>query len=318
MAIENRLWVEKWRPRTVEDSVIPERIKKTLNAFLAKGDIPNLILASNKPGSGKTTTAKAIANQLGFETMFVNASLENGIDLLRDKIGEFAATRSLQSRLKCVILDECDYANPTSLQPALRGFMETFSNNVRFIITCNYIHKLIPPLISRCTVLDFNIDMAQDNPRNLCLQMRNRIEHILQTEGVEYSKDTVTKVIAQGFPDWRKVINDLQRYSATGKIDDGIFVNLSQDNFVRLVKALKEKNFRIVREWIGENQSTDTTKIFSYFYEHVNEIAEPSSIPDMIMILSEYQYKSVFVIDQEVNLAAMFAHILKECNLRRE
>jgi len=316
MPVEEKLWVEKYRPRTIEDCIIPERNKTILKAFVENKDIPNLIFASSTPGSGKTSTARAIASELGYDTLFINASLENGIDVLRDKITAFATTVSFTGNMKCVILDEADYTNPQSLQPALRGFIEQFSKSVRFIFTCNYINKLLPPIVSRCTVIDFNFSEATDNKNRLCMAMFKRVCTILENEGIEYDKTVVAKLISKHFPDWRRVINELQRYAASGRIDEGIFVSIGQNNFSALEKALKEKNFKNMRLWVGENKNVDYAKVFRHFYDRAFDLLVPQSVPQLILTTAEYQYKSAFVADQEINLAAYLTEIMSGCTFK--
>ena len=273
-------------------------------------------ITDNYTVTHNTTVAKAITKQLGYETMFINASLENGIDVLRNKITQFASSISLMGNKKCVILDESDYANPQSLQPALRGFIEQFSGNVRFIFTCNYVNRIIPAIHSRCTVIDFN--PKQNEKNDLIEQTLKRVFHILQCENVKFDPKVVAKLVVNHFPDIRRCVNELQRYSATGMIDEGIFVNIDHDNYNNLVQFIKNRDFKNMRQWLGNNKDVSPEKLFNYFYTNGSKFIEDSSIPQMVLTTAEYQYKSAFVVDQEINNCAYLTEIMLNCEMKNQ
>ena len=260
--MEDFLWVEKYRPKTIDDCVLPDALKQTLSEFISKGDIPNLIL-SGGPGVGKTTAAKAMLDELGLTYMFINGSEESGIDVLRTKIKNFASTVSLHGGRKYLILDEADYLNPQSTQPALRGFIEEFHKNCGFILTCNYKNRLIPPLHSRCSVVDFTIQKSEK--KELAEQFFQRVMNILVVEEIKFEPKAVAEVINKFFPDWRRVINELQRYSVSGRIDAGILVDISEVNIKELMHSMKQKEFTNVRKWIVNNIDNDPTRYFGAF-----------------------------------------------------
>lgn len=306
-----KLWVEKYRPRTIQDCILPKKNREILMGYLEKGDIPNLILCSTQAGSGKTSVARAIAEQLGFETLFINASLENGIDTLRNKITQFASTISLSGVTKCVILDESDYLNSSSFQPALRGFMEEFSQNVRFILTCNYVNKLLPPILSRCTVLNFEIPPSEKQA--LMVQSLKRLLEILKNENIQFDPKVVSALLKTHYPDFRRTLNELQSYSVGGVIDIGVLVATNKDNFSQLVQHLKDKNFKEMRLWVANNSEIDPQKIFRFMFDHAIDFLYPDSVPQLILSTAEYQYKSGFVADQEINTTAYFTEIMLNC-----
>jgi len=304
---EQFLWVEKYRPRTIDDCVLPESLKGTFREFLEKGQLPNMILAGTA-GVGKTTVARALCEQLGSDYLLINASEDSGIQVLRDKIRNFASTVSLGGGTKVVILDEADYLQPQSTQPALRGFIEEFANNCRFILTCNFKNRIIEPLHSRCTVIEFTLS-KEDKPHMLA-QFMKRIKMILGAEGVEFSRDAVVHLLMKHFPDYRRVLNELQRYSASGKIDEGILVDLSEDNFKALCKHLKEKEWSEMRKWVAHNGDNDPTRLIRLIYDSASKSVESSDIPKLVLILAEYQFKVPFVADQELNMVAMLTEIM--------
>ena len=305
--MEDFLWVEKYRPKTIEECVLPNALKQTLSEFISKGDIPNLIL-SGGPGVGKTTAAKAMLDELGLTYMFINGSEESGIDVLRTKIKNFASTVSLHGGRKYLILDEADYLNPQSTQPALRGFIEEFHKNCGFILTCNYKNRLIPPLHSRCSVVDFTIQKSEK--KELAEQFFKRVMNVLVVEDVKFEPKAVAEVINKFFPDWRRVLNELQRYSVSGRIDAGILVDISEVNIKELMQSMKQKEFTNVRKWIVSNIDNDPTRLFRRLYDNLYDYMDGSSIPHVVVILGEYQYKAAFVADQEINMLACLTEIM--------
>ena len=305
--MEDFLWVEKYRPKTIEECVLPDALKQTLSEFISKGDIPNLIL-SGGPGVGKTTAAKAMLDELGLTYMFINGSEESGIDVLRTKIKNFASTVSLHGGRKYLILDEADYLNPQSTQPALRGFIEEFHKNCGFILTCNYKNRLIPPLHSRCSVVDFTVPKSEK--KELAEQFFRRVMNVLVVEEVKFEPKAVAEVINKFFPDWRRVLNELQRYSVSGRIDAGILVDISEVNIKELMHSMKQKEFTNVRKWIVNNIDNDPTRLFRRLYDNLYDYMDGSSIPHVVVILGEYQYKAAFVADQEINMLACLTEIM--------
>jgi len=305
--MEDFLWVEKYRPKTIEECVLPDALKQTLSEFISKGDIPNLIL-SGGPGVGKTTAAKAMLDELGLTYMFINGSEESGIDVLRTKIKNFASTVSLHGGRKYLILDEADYLNPQSTQPALRGFIEEFSANCGFILTCNYVNRIIPALISRCPTYDFSI--PKDEKQELAGEFFKRSLQILKDENIEFETKAVAALVQKHFPDWRRVLNELQRYSVSGKIDAGILVNISSDNIKDLMGHMKQKEFTNVRKWVVNNLDNDPTRLFRSLYDNLYDYVDGSCIPHIVVILGEYQYKAAFVADQEINTLACLTEIM--------
>jgi DNA polymerase III delta prime subunit len=305
--MEDFLWTEKYRPKTIGECVLPDALKQTLSEFISKGDIPNLIL-SGGPGVGKTTAAKAMLDELGLTYMFINGSEESGIDVLRTKIKNFASTVSLHGGRKYLILDEADYLNPQSTQPALRGFIEEFHKNCGFILTCNYKNRLIPPLHSRCSVVDFTIQKSEK--KELAEQFFKRVMNVLVVEDVKFEPKAVAEVINKFFPDWRRVLNELQRYSVSGRIDAGILVDISEVNIKELMQSMKQKEFTNVRKWIVNNIDNDPTRLFRRLYDNLYDYMDGSSIPHVVVILGEYQYKAAFVADQEINMLACLTEIM--------
>ena len=305
--MEDFLWVEKYRPKCIDECVLPNNLKETLKEFVSQGDIPNLIL-SGGPGVGKTTAAKAMLDELGLTYMFINGSEESGIDVLRTKIKNFASTVSLHGGRKYLILDEADYLNAQSTQPALRGFIEEFHKNCGFILTCNYKNRIIPALQSRCSVVEFSIPKSEK--QKLAGEFFNRIKLILDEEEIKYEPKAVAELINKFFPDWRRVLNELQRYSVSGKIDAGILVDISEVNIKELMQFMKNKEFTNVRKWVVENLSNDPTRLFRRLYDNLYNYVDGSSIPHVVVILGEYQYKAAFVADQEINMLACLTEIM--------
>ena len=311
--MEDFLWVEKYRPKTIRDCILPDELKKTFGLFVQDKHIPNMIL-SGGPGVGKTTVAKAMIDEIGSTYMMINGSEESGIDVLRTKIKNFASTVSLEGGRKYLIIDEADYLNPQSTQPALRGFMEEFHKNCGFILTSNFKNRLIPPLHSRCSVVDFIIPNEQ-KPK-LASRFFARVGDILNSEGVKFEPKAVAELMNKFFPDWRRVLNELQRYSASGQIDAGVLVNLSENNLNELYGHLKDKNITEVRKWIVNNLDNDPVRIFRRIYDSLYDYLDSSTIPHAVVILGEYQFKSAFVADQEINLLAFFTELMGQVKFK--
>ena len=307
------LWVEKYRPSRIEDCILPKDIKDTFQAIVDSGELQNLLL-SGGAGCGKTTIAKALCNELESDWIIVNCSEDGNIDTLRTKIRNFASSVSIGGGNKVVILDEFDYANAQSMQPALRGFIEEFANNCRFILTCNFKNRIIQPLHSRCTNIEFRIPNTE-KPK-MASGFLKRIEYILENEGIEYEEKVLVQLVMRHFPDFRRVINELQRYSVAGTIDIGILSRIGSIKINELVSAMKSKNFSDVRKWVVENLDNDQTRIFRKIYDGLYETMESQSIPRAILILADYQYKSAFVADQEINLTACLTELMVECELK--
>jgi DNA polymerase III delta prime subunit len=300
------LWVEKYRPHNIKDCILPEDVKTTFQQFIAKKEIPNLLLTGSA-GTGKTTLARALCEELGCDYIVINGSDEGRqIDTLRTKIRSFASAVSFEGKTKVVILDEADYLNRESVQPALRAFIETFSSNCRFIFTCNYINRIIGPLHSRTTVVDFKI-VPSDRPQ-LAAKFLQRMQHILTNEGIEYSEKVLAELLMKYFPDYRRVINELQRYSVAGKIDEGVLSNFQEINAKQLIEALKDKDWKKMRQWVSNNVDTDPQGIFRQIYDTL--LPEIKSIPQLVLLIADYQYKAAFVADQEINLTACLTEIM--------
>lgn len=311
--MENFLWVEKYRPRTISDCILPSDLKQTFEQFISQGNVPNLLLAG-KPGVGKTTVARALLEQLKVDYMVINGSMNGNIDTLRVEIKNFASSVSLMGGRKYVILDEADYLNANSTQPALRNFMEEFSRNCGFILTCNYKNRIIEPLQSRCGVIDFKIS-GKDAPK-LAKQFHMRVAKILEMEGVAFDNAVVAQLISKHFPDWRRILNELQRYGVNGKIDAGILSRLDDVGIATLVDDMKAKNYSNVRKWVGENSDVDCNVLFRKFYDEAAAMFKPQSVPQLVLILADYQYKAAFVADPEINLAACMAEIMVQCEFK--
>ena len=301
------LWVEQYRPKTVNECILPKTLKTQLQSYVDKQDISNLIL-SGGPGVGKTTAARAMLEQIGATYMFINGSEESGIDVLRTKIKNFASTVSLDGGRKYLILDEADYLNQQSTQPALRGFIEEFHQNCGFILTCNYKNKLIAPLHSRCGVVDFTIPKSEK--ASLAHQFFQRAISILQENEIKYNEKVVAELINNHFPDWRRILNELQRYSVSGQIDAGILVNLGEKSIKELMGMMKNKEFTNVRKWVVENIDNDPDTLFRAVYDNLYEYLDSSTIPHVVVILGEYQYKNAFVADAEINMVACLTEIM--------
>ena len=310
------LWVEKYRPKTIEDCILPEDTKQTFQSFLRQGEISNLLL-SGTAGTGKTTVARALCEELKCDYLIINGSDEGRqIDTLRTKIKSFASTVSLdkEANHKVIIVDEADYMNADSVQPALRNFIETFYKNCRFIFTCNFKDKIIPALHSRCTVVDFAI---KNGYRKKCADaMMIRLGTILDDEKVPYDKKVLAELIIKHFPDFRRTINELQRYSVRGKIDSGILFSLSETNTKELVATLKEKRFNDMRKWVIQNIDKEPSSMFRNLYEVLWKALDPKSIPQAVLVIAGYQYKAGFVADQEINMVACLTEIMANCKFK--
>ena len=314
--MDNLLWVETYRPSTIDECILPVEIKKTFKSILKQGEVPNLLL-SGTAGTGKTTVAKALCSELDLDVMMINGSDEGrSIDIVRNQIKNFASTVSLSetNKPKVVIVDEADYMNAESVQPALRNFIETFSNNCRFIFTCNYKNKIIPAIHSRCTVINFNIQ--NKDKQNLAGLFHKRLCTILEQENIEFDKSVVAKLIVKYYPDFRRTINELQRYSVSGKIDTGILVTVSEANIQSLNQSLKGKKFNDMRKWVVDNIDQDPAGLYKELYQNFYNALEPKSIPPMIILLAEYQYKNAFVADPELNMVACLTEIMGECKFK--
>jgi len=307
------LWVEKYRPKTVQECVLPDGLNKTFLDIVSTGELPNMMF-SGTAGVGKTTVAKALCNQLDLDYIVINGSEEGNIDTLRGKIKQFASTVSLHGSYKVVILDEADYLNPQSTQPALRGFIEEFSNNCRFILTCNFKNRIIEPLHSRCSVYDFTIPNAQ-RPA-IAGGIFKRVTEILNKEGIEFEKDIIIELINRHFPDFRRILNELQRYSVSGRIDSGVLINLSDESINNLITYLKTKNFKSMRKWVVDNMDTEPHAIFRKIYDTMNDHLQPPSVPQVVLILADYQYKNAFVADHELNVVACLTEIMAQAQFK--
>ncbi len=308
--MEEFLWVQKYRPRTVEEAILPKDLKDTFQKFVDDRNVPNLLL-SGRAGVGKTTVARAMLDELGADYIIINGSMNGNIDTLRVDIQNFASTVSFSGGRKYVILDEADYLNANSTQPALRNFMEEFSKNCGFILTCNFANRIIEPLQSRCSVVNFSINTS-DRPK-LAAQFFKRVLTILDAENVEYEQKAVAELINTYFPDWRRVLNELQRYAATGRIDSGILRNKGSESIESLISLLKEKRFNDVRKWVGENSDIDSSTLYRALYDILpTKIVSTSSIANAIIILAEYEYKEAFVANPEINRAAAMATLMAE------
>ena len=310
---EEFLWVEKYRPRTIEDCVLPKSLKDTFSDFVKNKEIPNLLLHGSA-GVGKTTIARALCEEIDCEYIMINGSDESGIDVLRTKIKSFASSITLSGGRKIVIIDEADYLNPTSTQPALRAFMEEFSQNCGFIFTCNYLNKLIPALHSRCSVINFVIE--NDKMQYMCSDFMSRIINILNIENIKFNEQVVAQLIIKYLPDWRRILNELQRYSSGGEINVGILSAVTDENFERLIKVLLTKNITEIRQWVVDNLTSDPSTIYRRLYDNIVHILAPNSVPDAILHIGEYSYKSAFVADQEINLMCCLVSILEGCEFK--
>jgi DNA polymerase III delta prime subunit len=308
---EHMLWVEKYRPKTVEDCILPEGIKATFQEYVNRKEIPNLLL-SGTAGVGKTTIAKALCQEVGCDYIVINGSSERGIGTMQNQVMNYATAMSLSGGRKVVILDEADNLTPDA-QKALRGIIEEVAANCSFIFTCNFKSKIMDAIHSRCTVIDFKLNV---NKAKMATQFFKRVEWILKEEGITYDKEVVAAIITKHFPDNRRVLNELQRYSVSGTIDKGILAAVADINLSDLVKALRDKDFASCRKWVTNNLDSDATVIFRKLYDTLYETLEPNSVPQMVLILAKYQYQAAFVADHEINLIACLTEIMVECSFK--
>ena len=309
--MNNTLWVEKYRPETIDDCILPVLTKDVFLSIVDSGEIPNLLLTGG-PGIGKTTVAKALCNQLDCDWLMINGSDEGRmIDTLRTTVVNYASTVSLSGGKKVIIIDEADYMNKDSVQPALRGVIEEFSKNCRFIFTCNFKNRIIPALHSRCSVVDFKID-KEEKPA-IAGEMLRMVKKILDKEGVKHEEVALADLVLKHFPDFRRVINELQKYSLNGVIDEGILKLSSDENFNELFMALRGKNFSVMRKWVAENIDNDHVRLYRQIYDTLNNRFEKKSIPQAVLLIADYSYKSAFVADQEVNMVACLTEMMMEC-----
>lgn len=307
------LWVEKYRPKTIEQTILPKSLKSVFQAIVDTGELPNMLFTGTA-GLGKTTVAKALCNELGLDYILINGSEEGNIDTLRGKIKQFASSVSLQGGYKVVILDEADYLNPQSTQPALRGFIEEFSNNCRFILTCNFKNRIIEPLHSRCGVYEFNtskLDLVE-----ISGQFFKHFVYILDQEGVSYDNKGVADLIMKHAPDWRRILNEGQRNSISNVGINGNNSGSSNSSIVDLTKALKNKDFKKMRSWVVNHMDVDTAAIFRSMYDNMYEFVEPQSIPQLVLILADYQYKDAFVADHELNIVACMTEVMAQVQFK--
>lgn len=311
--LDDFVWTEKYRPKTIDETILPKALKTTFKEFLKQGDIPNMLLCGTA-GLGKTTVAKALCNELNSDYIVINGSMNGNIDTLRVEIMNFASSVSFSGGRKYVILDEADYLNAKSTQPALRNFMEEYSKNCGFILTCNFKNRIIEPLHSRCTVIDFKIQSK--DKASIAMQFFKRVLEILDKEHVEYNKKVVAEVVQKHFPDWRRVLNELQMYASTGKIDANILIDLNEESFDALMQMLKKKKFEDVRKWVAENNDMDSSVFFRKIYDTSVKYIESKSIPGVVVTLAKYQYQHAFVSDPEINIMAFLTEIMIEAEFK--
>ena len=307
--MEHLLWTEKYRPQTVEDCILPDRLKKPFQEYVNQKEIPNLLL-SGGAGVGKTTIAKAMCNEIGCDFMVINGSDESGIDTFRTKIKNYASSMSLSGGRKVIIIDEADYLNPNSTQPALRNAIEEFASNCSFIFTCNYKNRIIDPLHSRCAVIDFGLKNGEK--AKMAAAFFKRIQTILQSESVDADDKVLAELIKKHFPDFRRVLNELQRYSQFGKIDTGILTQIADVSIDELTKSISSKDFASIRKWVATHE-IDSTVLYRKIYDSLYDVMKPQSIPQAVIILADYQYKAAFVADQEVNTVACLTELMVSC-----
>jgi len=307
--MEHLLWTEKYRPKKIEDCILPERLKKPFQEYVNQSNIPNLLLAGGA-GVGKTTVAKAMCEEIGCDYMVINGSDESGIDTFRTKIKNYASSMSLSGGRKVIIIDEADYLNPNSTQPALRNAIEEFAINCSFIFTCNYKTRIIEPLHSRCAVIDFGL--KNDEKASMASQFFKRLQSVLQTEKIEYDDKVIAELVKKHFPDFRRVLNELQRYSQFGKIDVGILAQIGNVQLQEIVKHIKAKDFGAIRKWVATSD-LDANGVFRQIYDSLYDFMKPHSIPQAVLIIADYQYKNAFVADTEINLVACLTELMANC-----
>jgi DNA polymerase III delta prime subunit len=310
--LEKLLWVEAYRPQTISDCILPERLKKPFQEYVNQKNIPNLIL-SGGAGVGKTTVAKALCEEVGCDYMIINGSDESGIDVFRNKIKTYASSMSFSGGRKVIIIDEADYLNPNSTQPALRNAIEEFSDNCSFIFTCNFKQRIIDPLHSRCAVIDFAL--KGNEKTQMAGQFFKRLQSILKNENVEYDDKVLVELVKKHFPDFRRTINELQRYSKFGKIDSGVLAQIVDVSISDIVEYIKDKDFGAIRKWVASND-IDSAVFFRKLYDNLYEVLKPQSIPQAVIILADYQYKQAFVADQEINTVACLTELMVGCEFK--
>ena len=307
--MEHLLWTEKYRPKTIEDCILPERLKLPFQEYVNQRNIPNLLLAGGA-GVGKTTVAKALCNEVGCDYIVINGSDESGIDTFRTKIKNYASSMSLTGGRKVIIIDEADYLNPNSTQPALRNAIEEFASNCSFIFTCNYKNRIIEPLHSRCAVIEFSLKNGEK--AKMASAFFKRIQSVLQSESVDYDDKVIAELIKKHFPDFRRIINELQRYSQFGKIDTGVLAQIGDVSIAEIVKFIRDKDFGSIRKWVATND-VDSNTLYRKLYDSMYDLMKPQSIPQAVLILADYQYKAAFVADQEINTVACLTEIMVNC-----
>jgi len=309
---EHILWVEKYRPKTIEDCILPESLKATFQEYVNRKEIPNLLL-SGSAGVGKTTVAKALCEEVGCDYIVINGSDDSGIDVLRNKIKNYASSVSLMGGRKVVIIDEADYLNPNSTQPAFRGVIEEYASNCSFIFTCNFKNRIMDAIHSRCTCIDFKLNGSK---AKMASAFFKRVENILEIEGVKYDKPVVAEIITKHFPDNRRILNELQRYSVGGTIDKGLLASVSDVQLTELINSLKVKDFAGARKWVTNNLDNDPTKIYRKLYDGLYELLKPNSVPQLVLHLAKYQYQSAFVADHEINMIACLTEVMVDCEFK--
>lgn len=307
--MEHLLWTERYRPQTIQDCILPDRLKQPFQEYVNQKQIPNLLLTGGA-GVGKTTVAKAMCNEIGCDFIVINGSDESGIDTFRTKIKNYASSMSLSGGRKVIIIDEADYLNPNSTQPALRNAIEEFAGNCSFIFTCNYKTRIIEPLHSRCAVIEFALKNGEK--AKMASAFFKRIQSILQSEKIEYDDKVIAELVKKHFPDFRRIINELQRYSQFGKIDVGVLSQIGDITIEELIKCISSKDFGAIRKWVATNE-IDSIILFRKLYDGLYDILKPSSIPQAVVILADYQYKSAFVADQEINTVACLTELMINC-----
>ena len=309
---EHILWVEKYRPKTIEDCILPDSLKATFQEYVNRKEIPNLLL-SGTAGVGKTTVAKALCEEVSCDYIVINGSDDSGIDVLRNKIKNYASSVSLMGGRKVVIIDEADYLNPNSTQPAFRGVIEEYASNCSFIFTCNFKNRIMDAIHSRCTCIDFKLNGSK---AKMASAFFKRVEYILEKEGVTYDKPVVAEIITKHFPDNRRILNELQRYSVGGRIDKGLLASVSDVQLTDLIKALKTKDFANARKWVTNNLDNDPTKIYRKLYDGLYELLQPNSVPQLVLHLAKYQHQAAFVADHEINMIACLTEIMVDCEFK--
>ena len=311
MLIEHTLWVEKYRPHKIADCILPDAMKTTFQEYVNRKEVPNLLL-SGTAGIGKTTVAKAMCDEIGIDYLVINGSDNRGISTIQVDVKNYATSMSFSGGKKVVIIDEADNLTADA-QKALRGIIEEVSINCSFIFTCNFKNRIMDAIHSRCSVIDFE---ANGSKAKMASQFFKRVEHILETEGVTYDKEVVAAVITKHFPDNRRILNELQRYSIGGTIDKGILASVSDVQLTELVKSLKTKDFANCRKWVTSNLDNDPARIFRTLYDKLYEALQPNSVPPMVLILAKYQYQAAFVADAEINLIACLTEIMVDCSFK--